>query len=321
MSFKYVSNPNFDSTKPRIAGILQEHGLLSSQSYVDEIYRIGRAEGINFMDETAIVRLAKYGCTKCREENKERERNGAKAKECIHKVPEDQSLWANVFQGFDERDTPGNRSMLLSESPRPINAANLSKTFHAIMRSGDPGGKLGVTQEEDARQQEQAERESMIRELTKAGSFVVIRPGGEKVRYDTDGRPIEHSTNGMTPVGGRGRQSDPGFAGMETTDLRNFYNTVTEQRRLRALSPAELKTEINPARRQIFEAASASSRPTPTGGIELINPNTGQVINSKRDLIRYVNSSRYATERLLKTGPNGSTDKNKAREFERILNS
>jgi len=306
--YEYRRNP-LDSTKPRIAGILQEHGLLASSGYVNQIYEIGLAEKISFMDETAIVRMAKYGCKKCRDKNEP----------CIHIVPENEPLWTDVFQGFEERDTPGNRSMLLSESPRPINAANLSKTFHAIMRSGDPGGKLGVTREEYARQQEQAERERMIRELTANGSFVVVRPSGEKVRFDTSGRPIEFTANGMTPVGGQGRASDPGFDGMDFDALKQFYETVMEQRRLKSLSPAELRKEIAPQRQKALEASSASLRPTPAGGVELVNPDNGQTISDKRSLIRFVNADRDNTKRLIQK--NGVTVPALAREFERILNS
>jgi hypothetical protein len=293
----YRRNPN-DATKDRVKGILREHGLVSSMAFVNQIYDDIKAGAGNFLDVAAILKSAYE-----------------------HNVPRDESLWDGVFEGFEERDTLANRALLLLETLPPINAANLSKTLHRILRAGDPGQQLVVTQQEYARQQDQAERESMIRELTAAGSFLVIRPSGEKVRYDTDGRPIEHSANGMTPVGGRGRPSDPGFAGMETDDLRSFYNTVMNQRRMQSMTKEELKAEINPARRQILEASSVSLRPPSTTGVELVNPDNGQVISDKRSLIRYINAGDRNTERLLKTGPNNSTDKAKAREFERILNS
>src|SRR5882762_8730541 len=95
--FEYRRNPSFDSSKPRIAGILREHGLVSATAFVNLVYEDIKAGAGNFLDVQAILNAARR-----------------------HKVPEDESLWEGVFENFPERDTPGNRLMLLSESPRPI---------------------------------------------------------------------------------------------------------------------------------------------------------------------------------------------------------
>ena len=135
-----------DSGHDRIAGILREHGLVSSQAFVNTIYDYLLKNGGNFAKEQVILDTAQRV-----------------------KVPQDESLFDGVFEGFPERDTPGNRLMLLSESPLPITPANLSKAFHAIMRGGDLTGKLGVTQEEYARQQAAHHKQSLISTISGGG--------------------------------------------------------------------------------------------------------------------------------------------------------
>lgn len=297
--------PTYDSTKDRIGGILREHGLLSSSGYVNQTYEIGRAENINFADEAAIIRLAKYGCKACRDKNQK----------CNHTVPEDESLWADVFFSFEDYDTPASRSSILKGTQPPITAERLADTFRDLYSSHPE--QLMLTPQARAQREDQADRERMVRELTSAGSFTVTRPDGQKVRFDVDGRPIEFSSSGMTPAAGRGRASDPGFAGMTTEQIRELHKTVLEQRRLQSLTPQELRREINPARQKIFEASTASARPSPNG-LQLVNPDNGQPITTKRDLIRFVNADRDNTKRLIQR--NGRTDPTLARVFEQILN-
>jgi hypothetical protein len=294
MSFEYRRNPNFDSSKPRIAGILREHGMVSSTAFVNLIYDDIKSKGSNFLDVQAILNAARR-----------------------HNVPEDEELWTGVFEeGFEDYNTAANRSLILAETRPPIGTSGLANTLRDIYSSNPDG--LVLTQQAYAKRQELAQRNAMIRELTVNGSFVVVRPSGEKVRFDVSGRPIEFTSNGMTPVGGRGRESDPGFEGMDFDDLKKFYDAVMEQRRLQSLSKEELRREINPQRQRTFEASSRSLQVNPAG-VDLIDPNTGAVISDKRTLIRVINSSADATKRMLTR--NGVTDRTLARRFEELLNS
>jgi len=81
---------------------------------------------------------------------------------------------------------------------------------------------------------------------------------------------------------------------MATEQIRDLYNTVTEQRRLQSMSKEQYAQKLIPRAAQIFEAANAHARPTPEG-TELVAPD-GVVINTKRVLIKYVNSAPDATK-------------------------
>jgi len=125
--FEYRRNPNdaARATKDRVAGILREHGLLSTESYVNQIYdEIVKNGGSRFGDADAIIRVAKYGCKGCRD----------KYETCGHIVPQNESLWTEVFETFEDYDTPSNRSLLLLESKLPKNTTNLQNALHDIIR-------------------------------------------------------------------------------------------------------------------------------------------------------------------------------------------
>lgn len=163
------------------------------------------------------------------------------------------------------------------------------------------------------------ESKRLINELTNNGtqSFVVIRAGGARQRFDVEGRPIEFSQSGMTPKGGAGRSSDPGFDGMSLDQLRELHATVMEQRRLQSMSKEDLRAVVRSQGSARFEAMMSSKIPSSTG-IELVNPDTGAAILTRRDLINFINSARENTKRLLFL--NGKVDPARARRFEEILN-
>jgi len=291
--YDYRRNPN-DATKDRVKGILREHGMVASTAFVNLIYDDVKSKGGNFLDVQAILNAARR-----------------------HNVPEDEELWTGVFdEGFADYNTPANRALILGETRPPVGPSGLANTLRDIYSSSPD--RLVLTQAAYAARQERIERDRMIRELTANGSFVVIRPDGRKVRYDSEGKPIEFTANGMTPINGRGRESDPGFEGMTTDQIRDLYNAVAEQRRLQGLSKEALRAEINPARQQRYEASSVSLGANPAG-VELVHPDTGAIINSKRKLIQAINSKADITKRMLTR--NGITDRVLARRFEELLNS
>jgi hypothetical protein len=163
------------------------------------------------------------------------------------------------------------------------------------------------------------QRTNEINSITKNYStgFKLRSPNGayHSMRvFDKDGFEIQFSSSG----GGRTKPKGGGFDALSNEEVHDIYLEVTEERRLRGLSKNELKAEINPQRQQKYEASSRSMQPNPLG-TQLINPDNGQVIDNKRDLIRFINSGRDNTKRLLQR--RGETDKTLAKEFERILNS
>jgi len=131
--------------------------------------------------------------------------------------------------------------------------------------------------------------------------------------FDKDGYEFQYST-----AGGRTKPKGGGFDSMSDADVHAIYLQVAEERRLKGLTKDELKAEINPQRQQKYEASSRSMQPNPLG-VELINPDTGAVISDKKSLIRFINSGRDNTKRLLQR--RGETDKTLARAFEALLNS
>ena len=166
---------------------------------------------------------------------------------------------------------------------------------------------------------EQQERKRLINELTYGGkqSFVVIRPNCSRQRFDVEGRPIEFSQSGMTPSGGAGRLSDPGFAGMTTEDLRTLHANVMQQRKLQSMSKDDLRKIVRTGGEARFEAATTSKLPQPQS-VELINPDSGEAISNKTALIKFINLHRENTKRLIQK--NGVTVPELARRFEEILN-
>lgn len=162
-------------------------------------------------------------------------------------------------------------------------------------------------------------RTNQINEITNGykSGFKLRSPSGayhSTRTFDKDGFEIEFSSSG----GGRTKPKGGGFDAMTDDEVSAIHAEVMEERRLRGLSKEELKAEINPQRQKAYEASSRSMQPNPLG-VELINPDDGTVINTKRDLIRFINSGRDNTKRLLQR--RGETDKTLARRFEEILNS
>src|SRR5712671_4171346 len=142
----YRRNPN-DATKDRVKGILREHGLLSSTAFANLIFDDIKSKGSNFLDVQAILDSAR--------------RQG---------VPEDEELWTGVFdEGFEDYNTQANRVLILSETKPPIGPTALANLLRDIYSSSPD--RLILTPEAYARRQELAERNSMIKELTSAGSF------------------------------------------------------------------------------------------------------------------------------------------------------
>ena len=193
-------------------------------------------------------------------------------------------------------------------------AADLSDIMSWLIENERiPTNSYGQELQQQQRGIEQRTNEinSITRNYT-AGFKIRTPNGGTKV-YDKDGHEIQFSSSG-----GRAKPRDGGFDAMTNDEIHAIYEQVLEQRRLQSMSKEELRSEINPLRQQKYEASSTSLGPNPAG-TELIDPDTGQVIATKRDLIRFINSRRDNTQRLLYR--NGQTDKTLAREFERILNS
>lgn len=283
----------YDSTKVGIANYLREAGLQSNQACVELVYRDVRDNGGGRFANSEIILASarKLG------------------------IQRDEALFEGVFdEGFQDFDCGGTRGLLLSMTKHPINPSNLRNCLHDIYR--DQPQLLALNSAAQARREEATERNRMIHELTAGGNFTVVGPDGRKTGFDVDGRPIVFSSNGTSPIGGRGRESDPGFEGMDFAALKQFHATVMEQRRLQSLSPQELRREINPQRQQIFEASTASARPNPAG-LELVTSD-GAVLRTKRELIRYINTDPANTKRLIQR--NGRTDTTLARIFEQILN-
>jgi hypothetical protein len=105
---------------------------------------------------------------------------------------------------------------------------------------------------------------------------------------------------------------------MTDDEISQICEQLRTERRMRGMTKDALRAEIDPNRKKAFEASSRSMQPDPLG-TQLINPDNGQVIDNKRDLIRFINSGRDNTKRLLQR--RGETDKTLARRFEEILNS
>ena len=136
--------------------------------------------------------------------------------------------------------------------------------------------------------------------------------GGTRV-FGKDGHEILFSSQG-----GRAKPRDAGFDGMSDDEISAICEQLRTERRMRSMTKEGLRAEINPAMKQAWIDKSKHLQPTPLG-VQLINPDTRQVIDNKRDLIRFINSGRDNTKRLLQR--RGETDKTLARIFESILNS
>jgi hypothetical protein len=287
-------NPNFDSTKIRVAEKLRENGLSDKMAFVDLVYKdVVENGGGRFLDDEVILASA-------------------------HKlnVPQDDDLWREVFVNNPELDTLASRLAVRTCAQKHyvrFEVANLRNVLLKIIEENPQ--ELLLTPEATERQERLEQRMNEINQITRnyTQGFKIRTPNGDIKVYDKDGFEIQFSSSG-----GRAKPRDGGFDAMTNEQVHEYYEQVLEQRRLKDLSKEELRAEINPVRQQKYEASSTSLGPNPAG-VELIDPNTGAIISDKRSLIRVINSSADATKRMLTR--NGVTDRTLARRFEELLNS
>jgi hypothetical protein len=224
-------------------------------------------------------------------------------------------LWREVFANNPDLDTGASRAAVkaLSHSVRsPFDVSHLRKALQAVIENTPE--LLVLTPEATERQRRLEQRAREINQITnnyKSGFKIRTPNGGTKV-YDKDGIEIQFSS-----AGGRGVKGG-GFDEMTDDQIHSIYEQVTEQRRLQGLSKEQLRSEINPQRQKAFEASSVSLGSNPAG-VELVHPDTGAIINSKRELIQAINSKADITKRMLTR--NGITDRVLAKRFEFLLNS
>jgi hypothetical protein len=293
MSDDYRRNPNFDSTKIRVANVLREAGYSNKIAFVDLVYKdVRENSGSRFLDNNVILSSA-------------------------HKlqVPQDDDLWREVFVNNPDIDTPASRSAVGTygrEHYVPFEVANLRKVLQILIEENPEA--LLLTPEATERQRRLEQRTREINQITNnyTSGFKIRTPNGGTRVYDKDGFEIQFSS-----AGGRARPRDAGFDEMTDEQVHSIYEQVAEQRRLQGLSKEALRAEINPVRQQKYESSSVSLGPDPAG-VDLVDPNTGAVISDKRTLIRVINSSADATKRMLTR--NGVTDRTLARRFEELLN-
>ena len=249
--------------------------------------------------------------------------------------------WTEGFEHFQDYDSDATRRAVedaLILNTWPFDGIHVEAAIRVLLR--DNPSILAKSRSAMALQNDDTERDNVISELTKGGSFVVSRPDGSRQRYDTQGRPIEFSQNGMTPVHGAGRQSDPGFSGMSTSELKALYNTVMSQRQLKSMDVVDLQKfvkEQHKSGEKVWDAltgrwvlkSALDNTPTPyaelaapvaqaADGIELVNPDTGQPIQTKLELVRFIKQDFKNTDRLIRR--HGRTVPELARRFEQILN-
>lgn len=180
--------------------------------------------------------------------------------------------------------------------------------------------KLGKQQswqmkaEVQAQFEDSSARSSMIAKITNGGTSgfkLRTQYGGIRV-FDKDGYEVQFSS-----AGGRSRDRVGGFENMSTDQIRETYNAVVGARQLKDMPVEDLRKMVRENGQQAFERSTVSARPA-SSDVELLDPN-GFPIETKRELIQYINSSKDATRKLLMR--NGKIDPARARKFERILNS
>src|SRR5438128_2372820 len=135
-----------DRTKERVSGILREHGLRSMTAFVNVIYDDIRANHRSEFSEQNIVAAARR-----------------------HNVPSDESLWGEVFDGFQDYDTEGTRSLLLKSAQLPIGAKTLSEELHRRLR--DEPTSLALRPEAYAQRQAASQRRQRLNTITGNGEY------------------------------------------------------------------------------------------------------------------------------------------------------
>ena len=147
-----------------------------------------------------------------------------------------------------------------------------------------------------------------------------IRTGNNNwTRHDTQGFELQASS------GGGIRRAGKGFVGMTDEEIGEMYTKWAREQSMKNMSVEELKEVVRTGVQQQFVDRYKIN---PNTGMPvaheapveiLYDPRDGSPITTRKELIRYINSSSDASKRLLTQ--NGKSVPSKIRAFEALLNS
>ncbi len=137
------------------------------------------------------------------------------------------------------------------------------------------------------------ERQTFIDEITQGRSqFSVMTAWGSRKVYDSaTGEEVQYS-----PAGGQRKPGGNAWANLTNEQVRDLHKRVVEERRLKNLSPSELRREITPQRHK-YEAPSREPMESSTGYV-LVNPETNREF-TKIELIKFLNGGRGNASQIL----------------------